>query len=170
MTAIASIYTPEGFVIGADGRQLTMEMDSIESDSVRKIFGFSSSNVRGAYAWTGATRLAWGSSVFEFKDSSFEVIPELERTTFNSLADYAVQFGLSVYDRLKSWIDNADAQFGDLCNPEMTKVRLIGFEGGKPAMTAAYFPLENGDWTCPGLGVGNPPINDLNVFTGLGTC
>ena len=54
MTAIASAFTPEGFVIGADGRQLDRDK-KIVSESSQKIFNFKSRQVDVAYAWCGET-------------------------------------------------------------------------------------------------------------------
>ena len=95
MTAIAYIYTPEGFVIGADGRQSTVEMGThyIESDSVTKISLFHTGNVHGAYAWTGPTRFQWGTSVFDLKEASLKVAFDLKEMTFDSLADFTKEFG-----------------------------------------------------------------------------
>jgi hypothetical protein len=166
MTAIASIYTPEGFVIGADGRQLTYEMDSIESDSATKIFGFAAENVRGAYAWTGSIRLTWGASVFDFKNHSSEIVNELESETSDSLKEYVVRFCLLIYEHLKSWIENSGAKFPVVDNPEMVRVRFVGFANGLPDMKSAYYPLNNGIWTAPGLGQVEPPIGKLNIFGG----
>jgi hypothetical protein len=52
MTAIASAFTSEGFVIGADGRQLGKD-NKIFTESAQKIFNFSYRHVDVAYAWCG---------------------------------------------------------------------------------------------------------------------
>jgi hypothetical protein len=54
MTAIASAFTSEGFVIGADGRQLDRDK-KIFSESSQKIFNFKSGQVDAVYAWYGET-------------------------------------------------------------------------------------------------------------------
>jgi|SRR5579872_5117925 len=54
MTAIASAFTSEGFVIGADGRQLDRD-NKIFSESSQKIFNFKSRQVDVVYAWCGET-------------------------------------------------------------------------------------------------------------------
>src|SRR5437867_12123218 len=54
MTAIASAFTSEGFVIGADGRQLGKDK-KIFTESSRKIFNFKHRHVNVAYAWCGET-------------------------------------------------------------------------------------------------------------------
>lgn len=54
MTAIASAFTSEGFVIGADGRQLGKDQ-KIFSEFAQKIFNFKYRHVDVAYAWCGET-------------------------------------------------------------------------------------------------------------------
>jgi hypothetical protein len=65
MTAIASVYTPDGFVIGADGRRVNPD-GRVESDDTRKIFGYSAANIRAVGAWSG-------SLTFEGRNSAFDV-------------------------------------------------------------------------------------------------
>ena len=54
MTAIASAFTSEGFVIGADGRQLGKDKE-IFTESAQKIFDLNYRHVDVAYAWCGET-------------------------------------------------------------------------------------------------------------------
>ena len=54
MTAIASAFTSEGFVIGADGRQLG-KGKKIFTESSQKILNFKHRQVSVAYAWCGET-------------------------------------------------------------------------------------------------------------------
>lgn len=54
MTAIASAFTSEGFVVGADGRQVGRDK-KIFTESSQKIFNFKSRQVDVAYAWCGET-------------------------------------------------------------------------------------------------------------------
>jgi|SRR5438552_4993733 len=54
MTAIASAFTSEGFVIGADGRQLGKDKKII-SEFSQKIFNFTYRHVDVVYGWCGET-------------------------------------------------------------------------------------------------------------------
>jgi hypothetical protein len=56
-TAIARIYTPEGFVIASDGRKSRSDTNAVLSDSEQKIFGIEQPNRRLAYALSGAIQL-----------------------------------------------------------------------------------------------------------------
>jgi hypothetical protein len=55
MTAIASAFTSEGFVIGSDSRQLG-KGNTIFSEASQKIFNFNYRHVDAAYAWCGETK------------------------------------------------------------------------------------------------------------------
>src|ERR1035437_8402022 len=52
-TAIARVYTPEGFVIAADGRQANNMTKEVVNDSVRKIFSIQHQTRQLAYAIAG---------------------------------------------------------------------------------------------------------------------
>jgi len=69
MTAIASAFTSEGFVIGADGRQLDRDK-KIFSESSQKIFNFTSRQVDVVYAWCGET-----SVVNQSKETLYDLNP-----------------------------------------------------------------------------------------------
>jgi len=52
MTAIAAVFIPEGFVIGADGLRQTTNR-SVVTDKAQKVFGFHDEKTTLAYAWCG---------------------------------------------------------------------------------------------------------------------
>jgi hypothetical protein len=76
MTAIASAFTSEGFVIGADGRQLGKNK-KIFTESSQKIFNFKHRHVDVAYAWCGETSVV---------NESTEVLYDLYPITSVALA------------------------------------------------------------------------------------
>jgi hypothetical protein len=86
MTAIASAFTSEGFVIGADGRQLDRD-NKIFSESSQKIFNFKSRQIDVAYAWCGETRVI---------NQSKEVLYDLYQITRVALIS-AVQVGRRLF-------------------------------------------------------------------------
>jgi hypothetical protein len=54
MTAIASAFTSEGFVIGPDGRQLGKDK-TIFTEAAQKIFNFTYRRIDVVHAWCGET-------------------------------------------------------------------------------------------------------------------
>jgi hypothetical protein len=73
MTAIAVVFMPEGFVIGADGLRQTTHR-SVVTDKAQKIFGFQTEKTTLAYAWCGQT-------VFWNEDDHSQVFFDFEAAT-----------------------------------------------------------------------------------------
>jgi len=82
MTAFASAFTSEGFVIGADGRQLGKDK-KIFSESSQKIFNFKHRHVNVVYAWRGEVP---GSPVPIFK-AARNTAPSLKRLLIRAMPD-----------------------------------------------------------------------------------
>jgi hypothetical protein len=53
-TAIVYAWTPDGFVIGADGRRSNLEGAHEIQDDVQKIFSVKRDGLRLVYAWSGS--------------------------------------------------------------------------------------------------------------------
>jgi len=165
MTAIASVCTPEGFVIGADGRQ-TYTSGATRLDTVCKIFRTDAVNINAAYAWTGAVRLESGTVYFDFKEQSQIVRDLLEGEPFGSISEYIQTFSTLMYERLVIWSHLNGASFG-ADNSMFVSVLMVGYAGGTPEMAEVHFPYR--------MGVLRPPITKLvletptaylNIFSG----
>src|ERR1700730_9638601 len=81
MSAIVWVYTPEGFVVGADGRRKDL-VGHIGTDSAQKIFFFETSNTRGAFTWNGCTEISTSSSYFDFKDLTSSILKDIRAERF----------------------------------------------------------------------------------------
>ena len=80
MTAIASVFTSEGFVIGADGRSLGKDQ-KIACDFSQKIFNFKKRHINVVFAWCGETNVI---------NEMNEMLYDLKTITFDAL-NLAVQ-------------------------------------------------------------------------------
>ena len=61
MTLIAVVWSPEGFAIAADGREVSTDPEN-QPEDVQKIFYTSFANETGfAWAWVGGVRVDFGS-------------------------------------------------------------------------------------------------------------
>jgi hypothetical protein len=91
-TAISRVYTPEGFVIAADGRSLNKRGEKL-SDSVRKIFGVEHPNRQLAFTACGDAGVTdlQGNVSFEYASEAVRVMDELSDSCPNSLWHFAVE-------------------------------------------------------------------------------
>src|ERR1017187_10357575 len=95
-TAISRIYTPEGFVIAADGRSAdARDYTMALNDSTQKIFGFNRPNRQLAYTICGTVVIAnWGTGqpAFSFESDTAVAMDRLmESSTSKSLWHFAVE-------------------------------------------------------------------------------
>jgi hypothetical protein len=84
MTAIVSAFTPDGFVIGADGRSLGKNRKVI-CDCSQKIFNFNHQHANVVYAWCGETHVM---------NESNEILYDL-----NTITSKALRSALQIADR-----------------------------------------------------------------------
>jgi hypothetical protein len=90
-TAIVRIYTPDGFVIAAEGRKYNLETKTVLSGSVQKIFPIEDAGKRLAYTISGTVELTpKGSSevVFDCARAIHHAIEALATSNFKSLWHY----------------------------------------------------------------------------------
>ena len=85
-TAIARIYTSEGFVIAADGRQANGITRSVVSDSICKIFGIQHGNRQLTYAIAGPI----GFRSFSFVTETAKAVEALKESRAKSLWQFSV--------------------------------------------------------------------------------
>ena len=91
-TVIARIYTPDGFVVAADGRDFHFESSTVLSESVQKIFRISNPNRELAYSFTGTAGITpkdSGNVVFNMIGETTKAVEELSQRKFRSLWHYA---------------------------------------------------------------------------------
>jgi len=173
-TAIVSVYTSEGFVIGADGLRRDALTGSIVSDKARKIFFAQANKTALSYAWAGATNLCGpdGTTLFNFLEESVAVAKAFASGHAGSLVDYVQRFVRTVYERLL--VANGGEEFGgDLQflpkGDELTRVLFVGYFDGAPyRMESAILHEQH---KLAGLRFSEPIIApvDFKVFSGSAT-
>jgi hypothetical protein len=119
MTAIAFVYTPDGFVIGADGRRRNPD-GTIESDDTTKIAEYSAANIRAVGAWSGIPKFAIGNAVFDVKTQTIEIAESIKEQDFPTLLDYAGTITWSIYSRFLEWLK----QPGRVIRPDLTELAV----------------------------------------------
>lgn len=163
MTAIAYVCTPEGFIIGADGR-LKNGLGIIESDSIQKIFRCDANNIHAAFAWAGQTRIPGRTFDFDFKAESQQLFSEISALSFTSMNEYIKEFMCRFYGRLTSWLSEATVPLGE---GEIARMTMLGYVGETSQMGNAYLYADKGILKLPSIGLMPPnPDEPLNVFSG----
>ena len=135
MTAIASAFTSEGFVIGADGRQLGKDK-KIFTESAQKIFNFNYRHVDVAYAWCGETSVVNESNevLYDLYGLTGVALSSAVQLTRKQFAPFIQQSCLGIYEGIiKSPIVRQIANSDSL--PE-SKARMLlnGYFDGQPFM------------------------------------
>jgi hypothetical protein len=162
-TSIVRIYTPEGFVIAADGRNYDLETKRKVSDSVQKIFPIEQPGRRLAYAISGTAELTpQGSTeiVFDVLAAIHASVETLAEETPRSLWHYAQ----ALSERLVELPEHAQRVLSG--NEAPTIIFFDGYYDGRPkrAHVALFYdgqvPEVSIDELHPGhpIGVGSNEI------------
>jgi hypothetical protein len=90
--AIVSIYTPEGFVVAADGFDYDWDIDAVTSDAVQKIFPVRHPNIELAYSFTGTDRIQANGKeeiAFDFIEAAMVATAHLPHMPSDGLVEYS---------------------------------------------------------------------------------
>jgi hypothetical protein len=171
MTAIASVFTKNCFLIGADGRE-QRGTGEFRSDMVRKIFRAEAQNVLALYAWANTVRItATASYWFDFKTQSKLVENQLHSETFQSLSEYGFRFAIEIYRQIAIWAANigAKSRYDDGL---FAKIVFVAFVDKKPAIVEVEMHSKDGDLQPPFVSYTTTKLDsNLRVFVGSdGVC
>lgn len=157
VTAIATVYTPDGFVIGADG----LAIDSVSgeaSKNVRKILTLENGSTRLAYAWTGTTQTfdRNGKCHYDLDTLSMAVVPLAVRSVdfpaFLTFVCASLQKGLP--------------QIENCPKTELARVRFVGYFQGIPCSGNIVIAHSSGLLTPRSDQVSVPASYHKRVFSG----
>jgi hypothetical protein len=169
MTAIVSVYTPDGFIVGADGLRMNSS-GTVVSETAQKLFPFQSKDTQLLYSWCGTTQFydRDGACIFDFISQSE---PLLTAAILYAHADFAaflqfVKAGLYVLLRQSRLIKRGDS-FQINLNSELARMLITGYFKGEPCMADIGIDLENGVLVPPVIRRVNLPLHGLrDVFSG----
>lgn len=150
-TALAYLFTEEGFVIAADGRNtlISKKGREVDSNKAQKIFPIHSTDRQAALSFTGRTTLydqADDHKVFdfplEFNRAAREVQPEITK----SAEEFLSRLCSLVQERLESAVQNIGIGIlpsrrgrGDPSEHNIIAIHLDGYFVGRPARASANF-------------------------------
>lgn len=160
MTAIVSVFTPDGFVIGADGRRIDSLNDIIVSESVQKIFPFESTRIRLAYAWCGLLRavnkdMALMFDLHAYTDTILKVAANLAGQDFSLFLDMFIE-GLRRV---------SPSQITNMPKEELARVILVGYWWDQPFSAKIELNYPNGVLTLREE-FDIPAQYQMNIFSG----
>jgi hypothetical protein len=141
MTAIAAVCTPEGFVIGADGRQTNKGI--LITDKKQKIFGSEAVGIQAAYGFAGCVKFGSSLGEFDVLVESQNLLYELRPRNFRNLTDYAMRFAKDLYTRIAPHSSNVN-NLSYLQADEFVSFLMVGHVKNAYEVSAIAFPLENG--------------------------
>src|ERR1700685_59507 len=153
MTAFATVYTTDGFVIAADGRSRAQDPDPTkitadmkerhDREDRRKIFCIAEPDKTLAYAFMGT--VANDEKTFDLYEETNRQSKLLSSRQFDTCYDYAYKlaFGLKRAfndarkdGRLDAWYGNEDLDEEDNL---IARMMLVGYFHGKPSWIVAEF-------------------------------
>jgi hypothetical protein len=149
-TAIAMVYTNEGFVMGADGRKRRSD-DVIVSDSAQKLFPIDQSGVHVAYALAGSVGITPSETdttvVFDFVTEIANALPAAHASSAKTLRDFVVALCAGAEAKLSDLKANGGIE--KLPSDELTGESVIcrlffnGYYRGTPSRVFATFRHNN---------------------------
>jgi hypothetical protein len=171
-TAIVSVYTHEGFIVGADGMRRDHTRRELDLQA-RKIFFIEREDEVLAYAWAGATHIldSQNEPAFSFLATADEVGRSLK--VADGFAEYVRAFSAEVTKRLSEAkasdkIAGYPAVRTKYGKSKMASVLLVGYFRGRPCRAQIVFSHMNQVLLVPTvreLHDGQVPI-DFNIFSG----
>lgn len=140
-TAIVSIRTDEGFVIGADG--LRKDLDgSVVTETAQKIFTFRRGHLSLLYSWSGSTTLIRPDGVsFDFLAVTKSTLSTANLYSVDSFSQFAAWFAAAIYAQLRF-------SFGLTFRPssattEVARLLFVGYFRDKAYKAQFFVPLVN---------------------------
>jgi hypothetical protein len=153
-TAIARIYTPEGFVVAADGRAYNPEKRTVINETAKKIFQIRDLGRSIAYAIVGTVRIYQDGSnetVFDLVTELAKAQAQLETTKSRNILGYAIRLSRPINELLKRAKDSGRiTAYPTSDNPQVNErgstiahVFLDGYYNDIPCRATIRFFHEN---------------------------
>jgi len=145
-TAIVREYTPDGFVVAADGRARNSQNGSISSESEQKVFCFAKAQ-HLAFSFTGSVQLGRvGRVAFDFIQAFELAVDLLPPSRSMNLSAYAELLGSTVQDNLQNVQHRGTIRFTEGQNElepggtfKISAVLMDGYFNGDPGRADIHF-------------------------------
>lgn len=168
MTAVVSVLTSKGFIVGADGRESDPK-GNVLSESITKIFKTEAGNVVAVYSWAEVVRVRSFFQYFDLRTISGDAARALEKREYSTLSEYALAFAGYVFDLLSVWVANYRPDLTQV-GPSFACLFMVGYVGGEPQTATIRFPFRDGRIQNPVVLMAlSDPVDSLNLFVGSKT-
>jgi len=167
-TAIISTYTPNGFVIGADGLRKGSD-GTVDTETAQKVFSVEGNDFRLAYAWAGTTRfISESGEEFDFIKASSEILAVGRLFSARGFVNFVDTFNKTLYQMLiRSPFAKKKRYCGVLSKDEIARLVLLGYFDNQPCTTEIFVRHKNLVVLEPTAEKIEIPVQpNLNIFSG----
>lgn len=163
MTLIATVWSPEGFAIAADGWEFRRTSSQTEIGDVQKIFYTQFANETGfAWAWYGATGFESAGRRFDFKEITESVMSDLPDDAYlDNPENYFARIARKIYIELPNGLSLSD-------HPD-AEVIFVGYLAGKPLWVEISFSHTETTFLPPTIKEPEPSPRYFHTFCGSHT-
>jgi len=164
MTAIASIYTTQGFVVGSDSLRSKRNGEEL---SVQKIFLFNHPALNGAHAWTNAEEISRSNQPpFRFSQHTQELLAAKANGVHKCLADLVAETADELYKRLLDYCPGGVIDPCVLSDTEVASAVFVAYLDNRPQRVNLVFPHHKGLLSNPYLKPTRPALDDFFLLAG----
>jgi hypothetical protein len=163
MTLIATVWSPEGFAIAADGREVSTDPEKQPGD-VQKIFYTSFANETVfAWAWVGYVGVSFVSGRrYDLREITQRVMAELPDDAYlDNPEDYFRRIAVRIFYELPTDID--------LPHRTDDEIIFVGYLAGKPLWAEIVFQPREGGFVPPVVIEPKIEPRNFNAFAGSKT-
>jgi hypothetical protein len=135
MTAIVATYTPDGFVIGADGLRRDTN-GKVVTEAARKLYGIRVRDWVLVFAWAGKTHLLdqSGNVVFDFATTSQELLHAIGREPISDFPQLLARFCDVMFVQLLAKFGPRNSGNSNILTPgEISTALMVGYFKGEPS-------------------------------------
>jgi hypothetical protein len=170
MTAMVSVYTIDGFIVGADGFRMDESTGQVKHASVQKLFSFASGEIRLIYGWCGTTQMfnKVGECLFDFIGLSESLLTAASRYGANDLPSFLrfIQTGIYALMTNSKLVKGSESHSFDL-NGELARLLIAGYFNGVPFFADVGVRLHDSKIVLPKIQRFCYPLQkSVDVFSG----
>jgi hypothetical protein len=158
VTAIVAVHTPDGFVIGADGRR--MDGPVVITEQAQKLFSFDAGAFRLVYGWAGTTQMSdnAGRVLYDLISATQEILPAVALQESDNFLSFVDIFCKKLSKKIPARITN-------MLKEDIARILFVGYCQDEPCMARIEL-LYPDSYLTPKIGICMPERYGRNIFSG----